>query len=188
MDQPLANLVGFTLQHLSYEIEAAANVRDGTKVADTWKPDLVIADYDREPKALEMTDKGPRMRAVPVIAMTRRRETSVKLKAYDEGAHDIIEVPFTPDEIVARAVAAMRRTRGVRSTIIPRIAIGELEIDLMTETVHSNGEQFHLTPLQHTLLYLLAANAGTILTRDQIIVEIWGSAEMVESNVVDRHI
>jgi DNA-binding response OmpR family regulator len=188
MDQPLANLVGFTLRHLEYEIASARTVREAAKVADTFRPDLVIADYDREPKALDLAEKGARIRPVPVIAMTRKRDTPVKLAAYEEGAHDIIEVPFTPDEIVARSIAAMRRTRGIRTTIIPKIRIADLEIDLMTETVAVDGKSFRLTPLQHTMLYLLAANAGTILTRDQIIQTVWGSSEIVESNVVDRHI
>jgi two-component system KDP operon response regulator KdpE len=188
MDQPLANLVAFTLRHVEYDVQSAATLKNAIKLADAWRPDLVIADLDRQPKALELTEKGPRVRALPVVAMTRRRETAVKLAAYDQGAHDLIEVPFTPDEIVARAVAAMRRTRGIRTTIVPKIQVGEIEVDVMTETVGVGDEVFHLTPLQHTLLYLLAANAGTVLTRDQIIQEIWGSTELVESNVVDRHI
>ncbi|OLC56939.1 MAG: hypothetical protein AUH85_04745 [Chloroflexi bacterium 13_1_40CM_4_68_4] len=188
MDQPLSNLVSFTLRHLEHEVQSARTLRDAMKLVEVFKPDLVIADYDREPKALQLTEKGARPRAIPVIVMTHRRETQVKLSAYDQGAHDIIEVPFTPDEIVARAVAALRRTRGIRSTIVPRIHVGDLEIDVMTETVRVAEKYFHLTPLQHTLLYLLAANAGQILTRDQIIQDIWGSVDVVDSNVVDRHI
>src|SRR2546426_9647 len=188
MDQPLSNLVSFTLRHLEHEVQSARTLRDAMKLVEVFKPDLVIADYDREPKALQLTEKGARPRAIPVIVMTHRRETQVKLSAYDQGAHDIIEVPFTPDEIVARAVAALRRTRGIRSTIVPRIHVGDLEIDVMTETVRFAEKYFHLTPLQHTLLYLLAANAGQILTRDQIIQDIWGSVDVVDSNVVDRHI
>jgi two-component system KDP operon response regulator KdpE len=189
MDQPLANLVAFTLRHTDYDVQSAATLKDAIRVLDTWRPDLVIADYDRHADALDLTDKGQRVRSVPVVAMTRRRDTPVKLTAFDRGAHDLIEVPFTPDEIVARAVAALRRTRGIRTTIVPKIRIGgDVEIDVMKETVGVDGDLFRLTPLQHTLLYLLAANAGTILTRDQIIQDLWGSTEMVESNVVDRHV
>jgi two-component system KDP operon response regulator KdpE len=163
-------------------------LREALKVAGDWRPDLVIADYDREPKAIELAESGPRAKPLPVIVMTRRRETSVKLAAYDQGAHDIIEVPFTPDEIVARAVAALRRTRDIRTQIVPKITVGDLEIDLMREVVRVGGAEFRLTPLQHTLLYLLAGNEGEILGRDQIILDIWGPGDVVESNVVDRHV
>src|SRR5919201_1759194 len=164
MDRPLANLVAFTLRHVDHEVQSAETLEDAGELADTWTPDLVIADYDRKPEALHLTDKGPRARALPVIAMTRRRDTPVKLAAYEQGAHDIIEVPFTPDEIVARVVAAMRRTRGIRTTLVPKTRVGDLEIDVMAETASLDGEVLRLTPLQHTLLYLLAANAGTVLS------------------------
>ncbi len=187
MDATLANLVALTLRHTTFETRAT-NLLQAGKITNEWRPDLIVADYDHYPKALELIDSGPRARPLPIIVMTRRRETAVKLAAYDEGAHDIIEVPFTPDEIVARAIAAIRRTRGIRTQVVPRIDVGGLEIDIMREKVRVDGTEFHLTPLQHTLLYLLAANEGEILGRDQIIRDIWGSAEVVESNVVDRHV
>src|SRR5437870_1700959 len=188
MDRPLSNLVAFTLRHLEHEVKSASSLREATKLVETWKPHLVIADYDREPKAIQLVEAGTRARPLPIIAMTHRRDIPVKLNAYDQGAHDIIEVPFTADEIVARTVAALRRAHGMRSTIVPRIRFGDLEIDVLDQTVRIADRRFHLTPLQHTLLYLLAANAPQTLTRDQIIQDLWGSVDLVDSNVVDRHV
>ena len=68
------------------------------------------------------------------------------------------------------------------------ISIGELEIDLLHRRVHVDGHDLHLTALELSLLYLLAANAGRVLTRDEILDHVWGADYAAESNVVDRHI
>jgi DNA-binding response OmpR family regulator len=70
----------------------------------------------------------------------------------------------------------------------PVIRIGELEIDLLHRRVRVEGHHLHLTPLELSLLLLLAANAGRMLTRDEILDEVWGSDYAAESNVVDRHV
>jgi DNA-binding response OmpR family regulator len=186
MDDPLANLVKLTLGHVAVETDGVRTAREAVDAVRTLRPHLVIVDYDREADGLQLVQQADR--SIPVIAMTRKRETAVKLKAFDMGAHDIIEVPFTPDEIVARTVAAMRRVHDIGTPIIRRIYVGELQIDVLGQTAEIDGAKVELTPLQHTLLYMLAANDGEILTRDQIILNIWGAEEAVASNVVDRHV
>jgi DNA-binding response OmpR family regulator len=68
------------------------------------------------------------------------------------------------------------------------IRIGELEIDILHRRVRIDGHDLHLTPLELSLLYLLAANAGRVLTRDEILDDLWGSDYTAESNVVDRQV
>ncbi len=70
----------------------------------------------------------------------------------------------------------------------PVIRFGELEIDLLHRRVRVDGRDLHLTPLELSLLYLLAANAGRVLTRDEILDHVWGAEHLAESNVVDRHV
>jgi two-component system KDP operon response regulator KdpE len=70
----------------------------------------------------------------------------------------------------------------------PVIRFGELEIDLLHRSVRIDGEDLHLTPLELSLLYLLASNAGRVLTRDEILDQLWGGDYAAESNVVDRQI
>lgn len=186
MDDPLANLVALTLGHLAVETRSVRTAREAVDAVRKLRPQLIIADYDREPGALELVQRGEW--TVPVIAMTRKRDTTLKLLAFEKGAHDIIEVPFTPDEIVGRTVAALRRVHGIGTPVIPRVRLGELEIDVLRQTVRLDHREFGLTPLQHTLLYLLAGSEGQVLTRDQIILNLWGAEEAVASNVVDRHV
>jgi DNA-binding response OmpR family regulator len=72
--------------------------------------------------------------------------------------------------------------------LAPVIRVGDLEIDLLHRRVRVAGHDLHLTPLELSLLYLLAASAGRVLTRDEILDQVWGSDDAVGSNVVDRQI
>jgi DNA-binding response OmpR family regulator len=70
----------------------------------------------------------------------------------------------------------------------PVSRFGELEIDMLHRRVRVDGRDLHLTPLELSLLYLLAANAGRVLTRDEILDHLWGDDYAAESNVVDRQV
>jgi DNA-binding response OmpR family regulator len=70
----------------------------------------------------------------------------------------------------------------------PVIRVGELVIDVLHRRVRVDGQDLHLTPLELSLLYLLAANAGRVLTRDEILDDLWGGDYEAESNVVDRQV
>jgi DNA-binding response OmpR family regulator len=82
----------------------------------------------------------------------------------------------------------IRRTHGTAGELVPRLQIGDLEIDVLNRKVVAREHELHLTSLEQALLYLLAANAGTILTREQILDALWGTDFVIESNVVDRHV
>lgn len=183
MDEPLANLVRLALQHLPLETKIVPAGRVVTDLVKQWRPHLILCDLDRDGHVLSLA--GERL---PVIVMTRQRNAQTKLDAFDRGAHDLIEVPFSPAEIVARSAAAIRRAHGIRLTVVPRIRLGHLQSDLLKETVRVGEESPVLSPLQQGLLYLLAANAGRVLSREQILNELWAADMAVESNVVDRHI
>ena len=89
---------------------------------------------------------------------------------------------------MARVRAVLRRTRGNAGELVPRLHLGDLEIDVLNRKVVAGGHDLHLTSLEQALLYLLAANAGSVLTREQILDALWGTDFVIESNVVDRHV
>ena len=186
----LGNLVAVTLRHGNYETRHAMTESDIQAAIRDWEPHLALVDIDHFPSGIEQVGGGLAHSDMPILAFTRRRETKVKLQAYEQGADDIIEVPFTLDEIVGRPYALMRRSRGINVPMVPTIILGgRLEVDLIEQTVRMDGgPQLQLTPTQQTLLYLLAGNAGEVLTRETLLDSLWGSAFHIESNVVDRHI
>ncbi|HKY50307.1 MAG TPA: response regulator transcription factor [Candidatus Limnocylindria bacterium] len=188
VSRPLANLVAVTLRHSSYAAEHTTDQAQARRLLREWQPDLVLIDIDHHDDLIDVI-RGDDVR-VPILAFTRRRDTSVKLRAFGRGADDIVEVPFTLDEIVARPYALLRRTQGTTAAMVPQIKIGGgLEVDLFAQTVKMNGgPRLDLTPIQQTLLYILAANSGEVLSREALLGTIWGADFQIESNVVDRHI
>ncbi len=186
----LANLVAVTLRHGRYETRDATEETAVAAQLREWRPHLVLVDIDHHFGMIEAVGGGLSKGGPPVLAFTRRRDTALKLSAYERGADDIIEVPFTLDEIIARPYALLRRSRGLAVPLVPIISLGgQIKVDLIAQTVTLNGGLgLALTPIQQTLLYILAANAGEVLTRETLLASIWGSAFQIESNVVDRHV
>jgi DNA-binding response OmpR family regulator len=188
MNETLGNLVGLTLQHGRYEARRTTTPQECRELLSDWVPHLAFIDLDLYEPFIEIVGRGLTHGHTPIIGFTRRRDTALKLSAYERGADDILEVPFTLDEIVARPFALMRRAHGIAVTIVPKIRLDGLEVDLIEQRVSVGGRVLNLTPIQQTLLYLLAANAGKALSREDLLATIWGGEFEIESNVVDRHI
>jgi DNA-binding response OmpR family regulator len=125
---------------------------------------------------------------LPVIGLTRRGDLKSKLAAFDAGVDDIMTIPFAPEELLARVIALLRRAYSAAVLFTPVIRLGELEIDILNRTVRAGGAELHLTSLEQSLLYLLAANAGRVVSREEILDTLWGVDYVAESNVVDRQI
>lgn len=186
-DVPLANLVELTLNHGRFIARTARDAEEATRTQRDWQAHLAVVQADLDPRVLDLRRSspggGPR-----VIALTRRGDLRTKLDAFDRGADDIVTVPFAPEELVARANALMSRAYRGQSPVIPTIRVGELEIDILERNVRVGRSVIHLTSLEQALLYLLAANAGSIVSHDAILDSLWGTDFIGETNVVERHI
>jgi DNA-binding response OmpR family regulator len=188
MNETLGNLVALTLQHGRYETRRATSPEECRDLVSDWAPHIAFIDLDLFEAFIEIVGQGLTHGHTPIVAFTRRRDTALKLSAYERGADDIVEVPFTLDKIVARPFALLRRAYGMTVSIVPKIKLDGLEVDLIEQRVSVGGRLLHLTPIQQTLLYLLAANAGKALSREDLLATMWGGEFEIESNVVDRHI
>jgi len=188
MNETVGNLVSLTLQHGPYETQRCTNAAECREILRDWAPHLAFIDLDLFEPFIEIVGSGLTHGHMPILAFTRRRDTALKLSAYERGVDDIVEVPFTLDEIVARPFALLRRAHGLPVAIVPKIRLDGLQVDLIEQRVTVGGRDLQLTPIQQTLLYLLAANAGRALSREDLLASIWGGEFEIESNVVDRHI
>lgn len=188
MNDALANLVALTLKHGRYETRTTTNSEECREIVREWDPQLAFIDLDLYERFIDLFGRGMAHGQIPILAFTRKRDTAVKLSAFERGADDIVEVPFTLDEIVARPFALMRRAHNLNVPLVPKIRLGSLEVDLVEQRVRVAGKDLSLTPIQQTLLYLLAANTGNVLSREELLTSIWGGEFEIESNVVDRHI
>jgi DNA-binding response OmpR family regulator len=123
-----------------------------------------------------------------VLGLTRRGDLRTKLRAFDLGVDDILTVPFSPEELLARAIVITRRASGIERAIVPTIRLGEMEIDIVHREVRAGTSVVHLSSIEQSLLYLLASRGGRAVTREEILDAIWGTDFVAESNIVDRHI
>jgi DNA-binding response OmpR family regulator len=190
MDQmAIAEVVTLTLNHGVYITRGAKTAVEAMSLLAEWQPHLAVIDMDiagdRFLKQVGGTEANARL---PVLALTRRGDLKTKLAAFEQGVDDIMTVPFSPEELLARVIALTRRTYGEQVRLSPRIKVGEMEIDILNRQVHAGTSTLHLTSVEQSLLYLLAANAGQLLTRNDIMDALWGVDYVAESNVVDRHI
>ncbi len=185
-DAPLAKFVELTLNHGRFVARIASTATEALRTQRDWQAHLAVVQADLDPRVLEVRSSpggGPR-----VIALTRRGDLRTKLDALDRGADDILTVPFSPEELIARSGALMRRAYRADFPLVPTIRIGELEIDIAERNVRVGRSLIHLTSLEQALLYLLAANSGTVVSHDTILDALWGTDFVSETNVIERHV
>jgi DNA-binding response OmpR family regulator len=187
----VGDLINLTLSHGAYITRAASNVAEAMWLLEEWQPQLAIVNVelagDHFMKHVSTAGRGGAP-PLPVLALTRRGDLKTTLAAFEHGVDDIMAVPFSPEELLARVLAVTRRTYGQTVALTPVIKLGELEIDILNRHVTVGSSQLHLTSVEQSLLYLLAAHAGQMLTRNEIMDAVWGVDFVAESNVVDRHI
>jgi two-component system, OmpR family, KDP operon response regulator KdpE len=188
-DEPVASVIALALNHGSYDVRLSDGVAAAISERAKWHPHLLIVDIDLrdgDPSTLVRDGVGPER--LPIIVLAERGDLKTKLRAFDDGADDFLSVPISPEELVARALALMRRTYGETIPFVPVIKVGDLEIDLLNQVVRSGTSSLHLTSIEQSLLYLLASRPGETLDRESILDALWGSDYVAESNLVDRHI
>jgi len=189
-DHELAHLAMLTMKHGPYDCRRVDSFATLPGTVAEFAPHLVLLDIDDAGgRAIDLiTDAEQGGLGIPLIALTRRSDLRRQLEALDRGADDCIGVPFVPGDLIARIHAVLRRSYGKSPTTFRPVRIGDIEIDIVGRDVRRKGDEVHLTALEQALLYLLASNAGTVVSRDRILDAVWGADFLGESNIIDRHV
>ena len=192
-DRPLVvDLIELTLNHGLFVVRAARSLAEAEAILDEWRPHMTVVDMDHDDSTALLARLGASntlTRSVtPVLGLTRRGDLKTKLRAFDLGVDDILTVPFSPEELLARSIVITRRATGTDRPIVPTIRLGEIEIDILSRQVRAGDSVVHLSGIEQSLLYLLASRGGRVVTREEILDAVWGTDFLTESNIVDRHI
>ncbi len=192
-DRPLVvDLIELTLNHGLFMVRPAATLAEAERIVGEWQPDLAVIDMDHGDSAgllrLLGASRTLQRSSVPALGLTRRGDLKTKLRAFDLGVDDILTMPFSPEELLARSIVITRRALGTDHPIVPTIRLGEMEVDIVNRQVRAGESVVHLSGIEQSLLYLLASRGGRVVTRDEILDAIWGTDFVAESNIVDRHI
>jgi len=190
--QLVIDLIELTLNHGVFEVRAARDLAEAEAILDQWRPHMTVVDMDHDDSTALLQRLGASnslTRSVtPVLGLTRRGDLRTKLRAFDLGVDDILTMPFSPEELLARSIVITRRATGADRPIVPTIRLGEMEVDIVNRQVRAGQSVVHLSGIEQSLLYLLASRAGRVVSREDILDAIWGPDFVAESNVVDRHV
>ena len=188
----VVDLIRLTLDHGVFDLRVAADLAEAAAILADWRPDIAVVDMDHADCAalLDLLGEsaGLRRTGTPVLGLTRRGDLETKLRAFDLGVDDILTTPFSPEELLARAIVITRRVAGIHMRLIPSITIGAIQVDIFNRVVNAGDSVVRLSGIEQSLLYLLASREGHVVTRKEILHAIWGVNIVGESNIVDRHI
>jgi len=192
-DRPLVvDLISLTLNHGGFVVRAASSLAEAEAILHEWPPQLAVVDMDHDDSSALLVRLGAsntmKRSMTPVLGLTRRGDLRTKLRAFDLGVDDILTMPLSPEELLARAIVISRRATGVDMPLIPVIRLGEMEIDILNREARAGSSTVHLSGIEESLLYLLASRGGQVVTREEILDHIWGTDFLTEGNIVDRHI
>jgi two-component system KDP operon response regulator KdpE len=193
-DEPqILRALRINLRVREYEVHVAATGAEALKMASRYPPDLVILDLGLpDLDGVEVIQGLRGWTKAPIIVLSGRADSTDKVEALDAGADDYITKPFGVEELLARMRAAVRRTGAAED--VPRIKLGNLVIDLAAKRVTRQAavpagggpaqggpvgtaapaDDIRLTPTEWHLLEVLLRNPGKLLSRNQLLTEVWG--------------
>lgn len=191
-DEPsIREVLSLYLRRAGYEVEVTGDGRAALESLADWMPDLVVLDLMLpHVDGLEITRWLRERGDTPIIMLTARREEPDRIAGLEMGADDYVVKPFSPQELVSRVRAVLRRTRGVAE---PGgggrpLVFGELKIDPRTRLVEVRGEERALTAREFDLLWTMARHPRQVFSRDQLLDHVWGLTEYIDPSTVTVHI
>jgi two-component system alkaline phosphatase synthesis response regulator PhoP len=173
-----------------YTVEVSADGAVGLNRARELRPDLVVLDLmlpglDGYRVLREMREGDLSM---PVLILTARGEEADKVRGFRLGADDYVTKPFGILELMARIEALLRRSRGSRSTRSTPLRFGSVLVDPDTRTVRKDNRDVPLTAMEFNLLLALLEREGAVVSRVELLREVWGHASSVLTRTVDTHV
>jgi len=177
------------LQYESYEVLTATDGEAGYRLLVEKNPDLVILDVIL-PK-LNGYELCRRVRGegitTPVLMLTARGEEVDQVMGLDLGADDYVTKPFSVPELLARVRAILRRVQPAES-LPPELSFDDVVVDFLRYEAQKGGKPLRMSRKEFGILRLLAAQAGQVVTREDLLNEVWGYENYPSTRTVDNHI
>lgn len=190
-DASISDLESYALKSAGFKVCAFADSDSFRRALQQNKPDLVILDWmlpgESGIEILQALRADSATEALPVLLVTAKNSELDIVKGLDAGADDYLTKPFGILELISRVRALLRRTH---RTNHPAAALffGPISINDSTHTAAVNGKPVELTFKEYALLELLLAQAGKVVTREEIFSRVWNMDTEIESRTLDMHI
>ncbi len=189
-DEPaLSESIQYSLEREGYEVRTADDGAVGIDLVRKHSPDLVLLDLMLPSMSgLDVLRAIRTQSTVPVIIVTARDAEPDKVAGLELGADDYVTKPFSMRELVARVGANMRRSVVDVATDDMVLVAGDVEVDVARHVASVGGHKIDLRPKEFALLELLVMRAGKLVTRDDLISEVWGYDYFGDTKTLDVHI
>jgi len=189
-EAPLVTMLRYNLEREGFAVDEATNGEEALLRIAERRPDAVLLDWMLpHVSGLEICRqirRAPSTRSLPVIMLTARGEESDRIRGLDSGADDYVVKPFSPNELIARVRAVIRRTQKEPEDGLLRYA--NLEMDLVAHRAYRAGKAVHLGPTEFRLLRHFLQNPRRVFSREQLLDRVWGHDAELELRTVDVHI
>ena len=191
-DDNIRELVVYTLDSTGLPAKGFPSGKEFKTALKNELPELILLDImlpgEDGMQLLSEVRKDTKPKNIPVIMLTAKGAEYDKVSALDLGADDYVTKPFGMMELVSRIRAVLRRTGRGKNTDEPVIKSGSIKIDVLRHIVTANGKEIVLTLKEFELLKMLILNSGVVLTREQLLEDIWGYNFDGETRTVDVHV
>jgi two-component system phosphate regulon response regulator PhoB len=179
-DEPdIAEVLQYNLEKEGFEVEVSRRGDSGLEAIRRQLPDLVLLDL--------MLPGLDGLELTRMVMLTARSGEVDRIVGLELGADDYISKPFSPREVVLRVKAVLRRLQAEESAS-DRLEIGGIQLDVSGHQLRVRGKEAPLTATEFRLLRLLMERGGRVQTRGQLLSDVWGYAEDIDSRTVDTHI
>jgi DNA-binding response OmpR family regulator len=187
-DETVREGLRLNLELERFEVVTASDGVAGLALIDERRPDLIILDVmmprkDGLQTCRELRDKG---NSTPIILLTARSEEVDKVLGLELGADDYLAKPFGMRELVARVRALLRRTTNAEN--VDTLSFDDVVIDFKAYKAERNSEPLELSAREYRLLKYLVVKEGSVVTRDELLDEVWGYNSYPSTRTVDNHI
>ena len=187
----IAEVVSLYLKRAGFSAQVASDGKQAMGIFERQPPDFVILDLVLpEVDGLALTRWLRDRSDVPIIMLTARREEADRIAGLEMGADDYVVKPFSPQELVSRVRAVMRR--GAREQAEEgsdrAISFNALSIDPRSRVVKAHDSEVEVTAKEFDMLYLLMRHPKQVFTRDQLLERVWGGAQYIDPGTVTVHV
>ncbi len=188
-DERIRSALIRALRERGHAVSSAGTALEGLRQAVEERPDLVVLDL-----GLPDLDGGELLRmlravsSVPVIVATARDDDGSVVRALDAGADDYVVKPFPAGQLEARIRAVLRRAAGAEDAALAPVTVGDLVVDPRARRVTLAGRPVDLSPKEFDLLAHLAARAGTVVSKRELLTEVWQLPYGGSDKTVDVHL
>ncbi|RIK40073.1 MAG: DNA-binding response regulator [Chloroflexi bacterium] len=191
-ERNISEVVSLYLARAGYQVKIAHDGQTALQLIATEKPDLVVLDLMLpEADGLEITRQVRTHSETPIIMLTARRSETDRILGLEMGADDYVVKPFSPQELVSRVRAVLRRTQAPGTSPVPgkqALEFSGIRIDPTTRLVEVAGREIALTAKEFDLLWFLASHPRQVFNRDQLLDHVWGETDYLDPSTVTVHV